>query len=106
MRSPDEPKYTELLSDHQGVVPSTLAPSRRARAVCATSDDAPLLGRGGAAQKRWWRVVQGRWAGGRPSAGGEPLQAGPPGLAGGMDERGASPELLRGSGRLPMQGGG
>ena len=53
-----------------------------------------------------WRVVEGRRAGRRVAGGGEPLRAGPPGLAGGMGERGASPELLRGSGRLPMQGGG
>ena len=53
-----------------------------------------------------WRVVEGRRAGRRVAGGGEPLRAGPSGLAGGMDERGASPELLRGSGRLPMQGGG
>ena len=53
-----------------------------------------------------WTVVEGRRAGRRVAGGGEPLRAGPSGLAGGMDERGASPELLRGSGRLPMQGGG
>ena len=45
-----------------------------------------------------WRVVEGRRPEGGVACGGEPLRAGPPGLAGGMGERGESPELLRGSG--------
>ena len=53
-----------------------------------------------------WTVVEGRWAGGRESAAGEPLRAGPLGLGGSMGERGAILEHLRGSGELPMQGGG
>ena len=51
-------------------------------------------------------MVEGRWAGVRASAAGEPLRAGPLGLGGSMGERGAILEHLRGSGELPMQGGG
>ena len=53
-----------------------------------------------------WRVVEGRRAGRRVAGGGEPLRASPLGLAGGMGERGACPELLRGSGVVAMQGWG
>ena len=68
MRSPDEPKYTELLSDHQGVVPGTLAPSRRARAVCATT----LLSLDAEEQRR---SGGGGWCRGGGPAGGRRLAA-------------------------------
>ena len=96
MRSPDEPETTELLSEHQRVGPGESATSRRPRAVCAKMllyvATVEQRSNGGGV------VVEGRWAGGRASAGGEPLRAGPLGLGGGMGERGPSPELLRGSG--------
>ena len=104
MSSPDVPESSEQLSVHHRVGPGVSGPSCRLRAVGAmmllylAAVVLRCLGGG-------W-VMEGRWADGRPTAGGEPLRASPVGLAGGMGERRACPELLRGSSELAMQGVG